>query len=196
MDICLVVCSVWSVQYCLVRCMWPDWINCRSKMNLKVHVKQGGALEWCGVWTVPDRFYQDLIIGVLSSQLDFPHHWKKKIESLLFHPSDSVNVELDGKTLRLNQTLKHRHLADSYTTGDWNYTLAAEVGLLTRNIVIEGADDTTQALDKQSFGCRVLFGSFEGSSALSRRIRVENVEFRHCGQEGWSDPHDPRWESN
>ena len=117
---------------------------------------------------------------------------EKKIQSLLFHPSDSVNVELDGKTLRLNQTLQHRHLADSYTKGDWNYTLAAEVGLLTRNIVIEGADDTAQALDKQSFGCRVLFGSFEGSSALSRRIRVENVEFRHCGQEGWSDPHDPR----
>lgn len=182
--------------FSVVRCMWPDWINCRSKMNLKVHVKQGGALEW---HAASKPCLKDFIRTLLSVcwvvKLTFPIT-EKKIQSLLFHPSDSVNVELDGKTLRLNQTLQHRHLADSYTTGDWNYTLAAEVGLLTRNIVIEGADDTAQALDKQSFGCRVLFGSFEGSSALSRRIRVENVEFRHCGQEGWSDPHDPRWESN
>ena len=55
--------------------------KCRFKMNLKVHVKQGGALERCGVWTVPDRFYQDLIIGVLSSQIDFSHHWKKSISA-------------------------------------------------------------------------------------------------------------------
>lgn len=71
--------------------------------------------------------------------------------------------------------------------------MAAEVGLLTRNIVIEGADDADQVLDKQSFGCRVLIGSFGGSGGLNRRVRVENVEFRHCGQEGWSDEFDPRY---
>ena len=105
----------------------------------------------------------------------------------------TVGIDPDRRTLRLNRTLKNRHLAESHSTGHWNYTLAAEVGLLTRNIVIEGADDENQVLDKQSFGCRVLIGSFGGSSAINRRVRVENVEFRHCGQEGWSDEYDPRY---
>ena len=58
--------------------------------------------------------------------------------------------------------------------------------------MIEGADDAYQVLYKQSFGCRVLIGSFGGSDTSNRRVRVENVEFRHCGQEGWSDEFDPR----
>ena len=59
--------------------------------------------------------------------------------------------------------------------------------------MIEGADDANQVLDKQSFGCRVLIGSFGGSGASNRRVRVENAEFRHCGQEGWSAAYDPRY---
>lgn len=104
-----------------------------------------------------------------------------------------MSIDPDRRTLRLNRTLKNRHLAESHSTGNWNYTLAAEVGLLTRNIVIEGADDENQVQEKQSFGCRVLIGSFGGSSALNRRVLVENVEFRRCGQEGWSDENDPRY---
>lgn len=71
--------------------------------------------------------------------------------------------------------------------------MAAEIGLLTRNIVIEGADDGNGVLDKQLFGCRVLVGSVKGhQDAKLRRVRIENVEFQHCGQEGWSDYYDPR----
>lgn len=106
--------------------------------------------------------------------------------------SVSVNVHRDRKTFELNDTLKYRHIAESYSTGTWNYTLAAEVGLLTRNIVIEGADDADHVLDNQSFGGRLLIGSFDGMESTNRRVRVENVEFRHCGQEGWSDYFDPR----
>lgn len=71
--------------------------------------------------------------------------------------------------------------------------MAAEVGLLTRNIVIEGADDINGALNKQLFGCRVLVSSIKGFQGnKQRRIRIENVEFRYCGQEGWTDFYDPR----
>lgn len=42
--------------------------------------------------------------------------------------------------------------------GSQEYTLAAEVGLLTRNIVIEGAD--YDDLFEESFGARVLVGKF------------------------------------
>lgn len=58
--------------------------------------------------------------------------------------------------------------------------------------MIEGADDADQVLDRQSFGCRLLIGSFDGMESSNRRVRVENVEFRHSGQEGWSDYFDPR----
>ena len=78
MDICLVVCSVWSVQYCLVRCMWPDWINCRSKMNLKVHVKQGRALEWYAA-SEPclTGFIRTLLLVCWVVKLTFPITEKK-----------------------------------------------------------------------------------------------------------------------
>ena len=66
------------------------------------------------------------------------------------------------------------------------------MGLLTRNIVIKGADDAGHVLEKQSFGSRVLIGSFNGMVSSNRRFRMENVEFHHCGQEGWSDYFDPR----
>lgn len=66
------------------------------------------------------------------------------------------------------------------------------MGLLNRNIVIRGADDADQVLEKQSFGGRVLIGSFDGMDTSNRRVRVENVEFHHCGQEGWADYFDPR----
>lgn len=104
----------------------------------------------------------------------------------------TVRVFSDGRTLQLNRTLKNNHLAEKDTTRNWNYSLAAEVGLLTRNVVIAGADDLNGVLEKESFGCRVLFGTVEGNDSPTRRIRVENVEFRHCGQKGLTDTSDPR----
>ena len=100
---------------------------------------------------------------------------------------DRRNVTLDG-------ALKYKHRGESHTAGEWNYTLSAEVGLLTRNIVIEGANDPVGSLDDQSFGCRVLVGFYsDGGIPYRGSARVENVEFRHCGQEGWTDSYDPRY---
>lgn len=105
-----------------------------------------------------------------------------------------VNLSSDRKTLFINESLKYKHIFWSNSIGSHNVTMAAEVGLLTRNIVIEGADDGNGVLDKQLFGCRVLIGSIQGHQVTNkRRVRVENVEFRHCGQEGWSDYYDPRY---
>lgn len=103
-----------------------------------------------------------------------------------------MRVFSDGKAVQLNGTLKNNHLAEKDATKNWNYSLAGEVGLLTRNVVIAGADDFNGVLEKESFGCRVLFGTVEGNNSPARRIRVENVEFRHCGQKGLTDTSDPR----
>lgn len=91
-------------------------------------------------------------------------------------------ISQDNRNLTLNTPLRYKHIAQTNTAGNWTYTLAAEVGHLTRNIVIEGADNPSGAWAK-SFGCRVLV---VGSA------RIEYVEMRHCGQEGWIDDFDPR----
>lgn len=104
-----------------------------------------------------------------------------------------MSVSQDRKTLTLNGTLQYKHKAVTNTAGRWIYTLAAEVGLLTRNIKIVGADEPQGSLSQQSFGCRVLISTV-GSGAVFRKpnARIENVEFKNCGQEGWTDSYDPR----
>ena len=110
-----------------------------------------------------------------------------------FFPDRTAAVSPDRKTVHLDDSLKFKHLSATYQTGNWNYSLAAEVGLLTRNVVIEGADDVDGMLEKESYGCRVLIRSFGGNQAsYDRRVRIENVQFRRCGQEGYSDYDDPR----
>lgn len=91
-------------------------------------------------------------------------------------------ISQDRQNLTLSAPLQYKHIAETHTARNWTYTLAAEVGLLTRNIVIEGADNPSGAWAK-SFGCRVLV---VGSA------RIEYVEIRRCGQEGWIDDFDPR----
>ncbi len=103
-----------------------------------------------------------------------------------------TGISLDRQNLTLNAPLEYKHIAETHTAGNWSYTLAAEVGLLTRNIVIEGANNPSGAWD-QSFGCRVLIGrtAFDGIE-YTGSARIENVEFNRCGQEGYTDDFDPR----
>ncbi|XP_006825958.1 fibrocystin-L-like [Saccoglossus kowalevskii] len=106
-----------------------------------------------------------------------------------------LNV-IDNYTLQLDNSLQYTHLGVSHTLADgsWSYTLAAEVGLLSHNIVIEGADNPAGTLSDESFGCRVFIGRFiqEGVNYVGNG-RIENVEFKNCGQEGWPDYSDPRY---
>lgn len=103
-----------------------------------------------------------------------------------------TGISQNGKNLTLGSALQYKHIAETHTAGNWSYTLAAEVGLLTRNLVVEGADNPSGAWD-QSFGCRVLIGRTEFERIEYKgSARIENVEFRRCGQEGWIDDFDPR----
>ncbi|XP_035685638.1 fibrocystin-L-like [Branchiostoma floridae] len=101
-------------------------------------------------------------------------------------------VSADGRTLTLNSTLAYDHIYHSDTVNGQSYTMAAEVGLLTRNIKIEGAD--YQGLFSESFGARVLIGSFNtGGQTYTGYARIKNVEFYQTGQEGWNAFYDPRF---
>ncbi|XP_066276424.1 fibrocystin-L-like [Branchiostoma lanceolatum] len=103
-----------------------------------------------------------------------------------------ADVSADGRTLTLNSSLAFEHIYHSDTVNGKSYTMAAEVGLLTRNIRIEGAD--YQGLFTESFGARVLVGSFNtGGQTYTGYARIKNVEFYHTGQEGWNAFYDPRF---
>lgn len=103
-----------------------------------------------------------------------------------------VAISQDKRNLTLNARLQYKHTVQTHSVGNWSYTMAAEVGLLTRNIVIEGADNPSGAWD-QSFGCRVLIGrTVSDGVEYKGKARIENVEFNRCGQEGHIEDYDPR----
>uniref|UniRef100_A0A8C0SGA7 Fibrocystin-L n=1 Tax=Canis lupus familiaris TaxID=9615 RepID=A0A8C0SGA7_CANLF len=113
-----------------------------------------------------------------------------------FHQTETrsiIKILHDQKILILNDTLSYTHLAERYHvpgTGQ-SYTLAADVGILSRNIKILGED--YPGWFKESFGARVLVSSFtQDMMTFKGNARISNVEFYHSGQEGFRDNTDPR----
>ncbi len=86
--------------------------------------------------------------------------------------------------LQLNSSLKYTHMGRASAMGYFG----AEVGLLSRRIVIENGDP--QLATRQSFGCRVLVTQ---SFPNQGRAMLRGVEFRGCGQLGYTDDFDPRF---
>ncbi|XP_036732330.2 LOW QUALITY PROTEIN: fibrocystin-L [Manis pentadactyla] len=114
-----------------------------------------------------------------------------------FHQTETrsiIRILHDQKTLILNDTLSYTHLAERYHvpgTGQ-SYTLAADVGILSRNIKILG--DEYPGWYKESFGARVLVSTFtENMMTFKGNARISNVEFYRSGQEGFRDSTDPRY---
>ncbi|KAK2095397.1 Fibrocystin-L [Saguinus oedipus] len=114
-----------------------------------------------------------------------------------FHQTETrsiVKILHDRKILILNDSLSYTHFAEKYHvpgTGE-SYTLAADVGILSRNIKIVGEDYPGWSQD--SFGAHILVGSFtENMMTFKGNARISNVEFYHSGQEGFRDSTDPRY---
>ncbi|CAH1775752.1 unnamed protein product [Owenia fusiformis] len=105
-----------------------------------------------------------------------------------------VNISEDGRTVNLNASLTHKHLGVTHTSpgGAATYTMAAEVGVLTRNVKVIG--ENYPGLFSESFGARVIVGRFKQDGVEYKGFaRVTNTEFYHTGQEGWTEPYDPRY---
>ncbi|XP_056106663.1 fibrocystin-L-like [Rhinichthys klamathensis goyatoka] len=99
-----------------------------------------------------------------------------------------------GCTLTLDQPLSFTHIGESYSVPGTSrsYQLAGNVALLTRNIKIIGQE--YPEMYTQSYGARVLVGSFSSGGIDYRgKAQIRNVQFYHTGQEGWNDPSDPRY---
>ncbi|XP_051729222.1 fibrocystin-L-like [Ctenopharyngodon idella] len=99
-----------------------------------------------------------------------------------------------NRTLTLDQPLSYTHIGESYSVPGTSrsYQLAGNVALLTRNIKIIGQE--YPEMYTQSYGARVLVGSFSsGGNYYRGKAQIRNVQFYHTGQEGWNDLSDPRY---
>ncbi|XP_067888793.1 PKHD1 like 1, tandem duplicate 1 [Heterodontus francisci] len=104
-----------------------------------------------------------------------------------------ISVSFDRRTLVLNEPLSYTHIAETHEVkgSGQSYTLAADIGLLSRNIKITGHDHPGWA--EELFGARVLVSSFYDDLEYQGYARIEDVEFHHSGQKGYQDYFDPRY---
>uniref|UniRef100_A0A8C5H567 Fibrocystin-L-like n=1 Tax=Gouania willdenowi TaxID=441366 RepID=A0A8C5H567_GOUWI len=104
-----------------------------------------------------------------------------------------ANVSEDGLVLTLDQPLTHTHIGETHSvSGTSSYTLAADVGHVTRNIKIIGVE--YPEMMEESFGARLLVGTFSDAGITYRgSAHIRNVEFVRSGQLGWTDSYDPRY---
>ena len=101
---------------------------------------------------------------------------------------------ISGRDITLDTPLDYDHLSvtESLSDNSLTYDLQAEVGVLTRNVKIIGANYPDQ--EEEMFGARVIAAAFEEGSFIKPGFaRISNVEFVRAGQEGWSDNYDPRY---
>ncbi|XP_065144791.1 fibrocystin-L-like [Paramisgurnus dabryanus] len=182
----------------------PDWqlpgINQGSKV-LGVF----GSLDLYGM---PHNVYHTKLANTVQAgnnalSLEETVDWKVGDQILLSTTSyDPWQTEIrtitavsdDGRTLILDQPLSYTHTGQRYIVpgSSRSYQLAGDVGLLTRNIKIVGQE--YPAMNTQSYGARVLVATVpRGEFHYRGRAQIRNVEFYHTGQEGWTDPSDPRY---
>ena len=87
-----------------------------------------------------------------------------------------VAASLGPRSLQLTAPLANAHDCAAFAAGPYGFldvSLCAEVGLLSRNVVIRGDASSTS----QYFGVHT--GAFHGGV-----YHIENVELTHCGQQG------------
>jgi hypothetical protein len=144
----------------------------RPNLDSRVHTKLGVTVE-AGNDTI-----------VLTEPVDWPLTSMAVITSTAANGTMEeaetviiVGVQGGGKVLKLAGPLLYRHLGETRTlAGGHSVEFRANVGLLTRNVVIQGTLPFSQ-LDK--FGAHIKMHS-RGDESLTARI--ENIEVRYAGQ--------------
>nr|XP_032810523.1 fibrocystin-L isoform X1 [Petromyzon marinus] len=181
----------------------PDWPlpNGPNQGSKVIGVFGGLDLHGTNHSVYKTKLGQTAAAGSGSITLASPVDWKVGSDVVISTSSyDSWQTETrrvtaisaDGRTLSLNATLQHSHKGETHTMQDARYTLATDVGLLTRNVRVLGHDQP--AWYSESFGARVLVSAYaSGETEYRGFARISNVEFYHSGQEGYREPTDPRY---
>ena len=109
---------------------------------------------------------------------------------------------ISGGSITMHEPLQHTHtvswmIPPEELTGSHiedGVRMYPEVGLLTRNIVVQGGDSPEEPLEYHHYGCRVLIGQYSYDNfEFTGQAHFDSVEFRYCGQGGYFSPRDPRY---
>ncbi|XP_073938075.1 fibrocystin isoform X2 [Castor canadensis] len=120
---------------------------------------------------------------IVEDAVDWQPHDKIILSSSSYEPHEAEVLtvkDVKGHHIRVHERLKHRHIGGAHVIEDGRHIrLAAEVGLLTRNIRIQ--PDT-------SCKGRLLVGSFRKSNReeFSGVLHLLNVEIQHFGSPRYS----------
>ncbi len=143
------------------------------------------------------------------------------ISSSSYEPSEAeirtiVNYDSSTGAITVNEPLQYAHkvhqlLSDneiekwinsSNSDGDYwwgegkeDLILSPEVGVLSRNIIIQGGEDPEEPLEDYHYGCRILIGEYTTPSLYiyTGTVSFDSIEVRYCGQGGYFSPTDPRY---
>jgi hypothetical protein len=84
-------------------------------------------------------------------------------------------VSTDKKTLTLSSALKYKHYSAVETYGSEDFPMRCEVGLLTRNVKIQGSVDS----EENQYGAHIMFHGSEEEGTIGR---ISYTEFTKVGQ--------------
>jgi G8 domain len=150
--------------------------------RLELHGARRDALSWT-------KLSANLAAGATSlSVLDDPRTWRVGDEIVIasssFEPTEAERVKItavSGKTVSFSPALKFAHWGTLQTFDGKTVDERAEVGLLSRDIVVQGANDSAP-------------GKFGGHAMIMGAVaRVEGVEFRNMGQAGFKGRYSFHW---
>ena len=173
-------------------------------------------------WTrlANDASQGDTIITLAQSRLDWRVGEEIVIAPSEYEPDEAevrTIVDISGDRVTLDQALNHNHVIHSFLEdSDWSGShdpaveggnlnskfwwgnggrLAPEVGLLSRNIVVQGGEDPSEPLELHHYGCRILVGRYTDryGDLQVGRAQIDSIELRYCGQGGYFSPRDPRY---
>jgi hypothetical protein len=150
--------------------------------RLELHGARRDALSWT-------KLTANLAAGATSlNVLDDPSTWRVGDEIVIasssFEPTEAERVKItgvSGKTVSFTPALKFAHWGSLQSFDGKTVDERAEVGLLSRDIVVQGANDSAP-------------GKFGGHAMMMGAVaRVEGVEFRNMGQAGFKGRYSFHW---
>jgi hypothetical protein len=121
--------------------------------------------------------------GTDTLQLSEPVDWRVGDHIFVTCPGDMNGIEekvvsevMSAQQLRVSSVFGSNHISKIWPAGQYGFNdvdMRAEVGLITRNVIVQGDSNSR----RQFFGSHM--GAFHGGI-----FKVENIEIRFCGQSG------------
>ncbi|MDX2005340.1 MAG: G8 domain-containing protein [Meiothermus sp.] len=136
----------------------------------------------------------------LADRVDWRAGERVVIASTALDPSEAeerevVGVSSDGRTVTLDRPLDYLHYGELQSFGGMTLDSRAEVGLLSRNVVIQGDNRTG------TWGGHLMVmgsdpGQRETNPAMRSSARIRGVEFRYMGQRNVLGRYPVHWHRN